>query len=122
MKPLQSNSPLAMITLLLLLFSPEVEADDCQPWTWNAKKRGLAVETGIPRDGARISKRSVEPGEVNCRNWGNTYEDVNYYTCMELANRYGITIEMFFVLNPTLDPDCDNIESDSKYCVDGCKL
>lgn len=63
----------------------------------------------------------ILPGEINCRYTADTYTDVNYYTCMDLANTYGITIDKFFVLNPQVTPDCGNIQPDSVYCVDGCE-
>lgn len=60
-------------------------------------------------------------GDLVCRNTGSTYADVNYYTCTQLANKYEITIEKFFMLNPGLDPGCGNIKPYTKYCVAGCK-
>ncbi|KAI1394610.1 hypothetical protein F4819DRAFT_501693 [Hypoxylon fuscum] len=48
-----------------------------------------------------------------------THDNVNYYTCTQLAERYDITVEMFFTLNPDLDPDCGNILPNTDYCVEG---
>jgi hypothetical protein len=63
----------------------------------------------------------VTAGDLVCRLPGRTYADVNYYTCTQLANKYGITIEKFFMLDPGLDPDCGNIKPYTDYCVAGCK-
>lgn len=75
-------------------------ADDCQPWTW---------------------KRDVVPGSVVCRYTLNSGPEVSYYTCTELANRYDISVELFFALNPDVDEDCKNIKPNTEYCVAGCK-
>jgi len=77
-------------------------ADDCQPWTWSAK-------------------RDVVPGKVVCRYTLNSGKEVNYYTCTELANKYDISIELFFTLNPEVDQDCKTIKPNTEYCVAGCK-
>jgi hypothetical protein len=70
-----------------------------------------------------IASGDVAAGEVNCRYTGSTEDmDINYYTCTALAVRYGITIELFFLLNPELHPDCGNIQADTDYCVQGCKM
>jgi hypothetical protein len=61
------------------------------------------------------------PGDIVCRLNGTTSANVNYYTCTELANRFGITIETFFILNPSVDKDCETIKPKTKYCVAGCK-
>lgn len=39
-----------------------------------------------------------------------------------MATKYGITVDFFFTLNPTLELDCSNIQPKTEYCVDGCKL
>jgi hypothetical protein len=61
-------------------------------------------------------------GEVNCRSTAPTTDQVNYYTCSLLAITYGITVEKFFTLNPTIDADCSNIQPNTNYCTAGCKL
>ncbi|KAF2429133.1 hypothetical protein EJ08DRAFT_650705 [Tothia fuscella] len=58
-------------------------------------------------------------GAVVCRYTGQTSGDVNYYTCTELANRYGIPVELFFTLNPNVDRDCRTIKPNTSYCVKG---
>jgi len=64
----------------------------------------------------------VKPGEINCRNWGETYDGVGYWSCNQLAQDYGITIEKFWELNPKLAPDCEGVKEYTQYCVAGCKL
>ncbi|OTA97428.1 carbohydrate-binding module family 18 protein [Hypoxylon sp. CO27-5] len=118
-----------MFHLLLALLSI-VAADDCKPSTWTAATlrtgatpsivANTTIKSWIRFKSASVAAiGSVKPGEVNCRYWGGTYEDVNYYTCTQLANKYDITIEKFFILNPDLDPDCGNIQPNTDYCVDG---
>lgn len=61
-------------------------------------------------------------GQVNCRYAANTEGmSINYYTCTELAQDYGIDVAKFFKLNPTVLPDCSNIKANTDYCVAGCK-
>ena len=50
-----------------------------------------------------------QPGEINYRYMGDTYEDANYYTCTELSEFHGVELEKLFTLNPTLLPDYSNI-------------
>jgi hypothetical protein len=47
--------------------------------------------------------------------------DINYYTCTELAQDYGISVAKFFKLNPKVLPDCSNIQANTDYCVAGCE-
>lgn len=57
--------------------------------------------------------------EVNCRFNTTSPAAVGYYTCTELAERYRITIEKFFQLNPLLDPACSSIQAGNTYCAAG---
>jgi hypothetical protein len=84
-------------------------ADDCQPWTWNTK-----------RD--IVPDQVVIPGQIVCRYTTFSGEEVNYYTCTEIANKYSILVEKFFKLNPDLDKDCKTIEPNTEYCVAGCEF
>jgi hypothetical protein len=110
-------------------------ADDCRPVTWSndAKVARFAEVTGTPMmstptaspgsdSSGRITILEVKPGELNCRAWARTYNEVNYYTCKEISDMYEITTDFFFWLNPTLKTDCSNIQPKSKYCTDGCKF
>jgi hypothetical protein len=65
---------------------------------------------------------SPTTSQVNCRYANDTGDmDINYYTCTAMADRYGITTDIFFLLNPSLKTDCSNIKADTDYCVSGCK-
>jgi hypothetical protein len=64
---------------------------------------------------------AVAPGEVNCRYTATSSASVNYYTCTELADWYYITVEQFFLWNPTVNKECSNVKPNTEYCVDGCK-
>lgn len=64
---------------------------------------------------------AIQPGELNCRFWDETYDDPNNYTCTRMAEVFGISVEDFFSMNPTLLPDCSNIEPNTEYCVIGCE-
>jgi hypothetical protein len=129
------------LALSLLFTQPlGVLANDCQPITWTkdrAAKRSPAGATDtavVPIASAvmpivarnesetRITRPPIQPGEINCRFWHKTYEDPNYYACTEMANLYGITLKDFFFLNPTVLPDCSNLEPNTKYCVIGCEF
>ena len=120
-------SPLSLLLLLSFSPLPAVAANECQPSTWNNARR--SVPTGVSpilkvRDGPPIgaNSSSIAPGSVNCRFTSRTYDDVNYYTCTELAETFGIINELFFVLNPSLQKDCSNIQPNTKYCVAGCEF
>ncbi|KAH4376940.1 hypothetical protein HBH99_208780 [Parastagonospora nodorum] len=62
---------------------------------------------------------AVAPGEVNCRYTTTSSASVNYYTCTELADWYYITVEQFFLWNPTVNKECSNVKPNTEYCVDG---
>lgn len=80
------------------LLSLARSADECQPHQW---------------------KRDV--GDIMCRYHASSGDDVNYYTCMDLAITYDIPIDKFFELNPSVNANCDNIQASTQYCVKGCK-
>ena len=99
--------------------------DECRPSTWAASaNRGAPTSPPGPeitRHPESQSAKNAAPGDVNCRYWAETGEDVNYYTCTELAERYEITVDKFFQLNPGVDEDCSNLKPSTEYCVDGCE-
>lgn len=69
-----------------------------------------------------ITSGNISVGQVNCRYTANTAGmDINYYTCIQLADTYGISVEKFFMLNPSVLPDCSNIQANTDYCVARCK-
>jgi hypothetical protein len=133
MLALQMRTIFALSLTLSCFPNPSI-ADDCRPVTWSndAKVARFAEMTGTPiistpttsavsDSGGRITILEVKPGELNCRAWGRTYDQVNYYTCTEICNKYQIMTDYFFSLNPTLKKDCSDIQPKSKYCIDGCK-
>ncbi|KAF3804810.1 hypothetical protein GCG54_00004079 [Colletotrichum gloeosporioides] len=118
-------SSLSAVAHVLALLPLGEAADECQPATWVAK-RDLA-NFPSPTAGERpyvtpLVTRDIGealPGEVVCRSWGETDEEVNYYTCTELADFHWIDIETFFKLNPEINDDCSNIQPNTEYCTDG---
>ncbi|KAF6837098.1 hypothetical protein CMUS01_05151, partial [Colletotrichum musicola] len=120
--PLGAAAPSATLWLAILsspFFARVSSADQCQPYTWNSLARLAAVDDAadpVPTEGASID---VQPGDINCRYWADTPEDVSYFTCTELATRYEITNDQFFLLNPELSKDCSDIKPQAEYCVDG---
>jgi hypothetical protein len=128
MKLLQAGHSLILPLVFLLLSSPAaLAANDCQPSRWDNLARRDAPSGVLSvleaRDGPSIGANSSDftTGSINCRFPGRTYDDVNYYTCSQLAETYHITNELFFLLNPTLHNNCSNIQPNTKYCVAGCK-
>jgi hypothetical protein len=110
--------------LFFLSLRTVVASDDCRPanWTQHGLQRAVATPAVEFKVSASVGNMgNVLTGEVNCRYWGSTYADVNYYTCTQLAKFYGITNDKFFMLNPDIDPDCGNVQEFTKYCVAGCK-
>ena len=102
-------------------------ANDCQPVTWpdppEARQDGATAAIVFPRAPILESRQNgstLQPGQVNCRFHGRTYDKVNYYSCKELADTFLISVDEFFVLNPTLRRDCSNIVANTQYCVKGC--
>ncbi|OIW23389.1 hypothetical protein CONLIGDRAFT_637363 [Coniochaeta ligniaria NRRL 30616] len=131
------SSPLLSFALcgLLCTFSTVLASDECQPVTWlpGTRKRDMAQRApdvgihlastiatstaGIPT--ATPSKAPILPGQINCRRKYATSDAVNYYTCTELADEFGTSRDLFFLLNPALKPDCSNIQPYTNYCVIG---
>lgn len=122
------------ILFTLAFFPTDSIADDCRPVTWSndakiarfAEMTGTAtlstpITSSVRNTGGRIRILEVKPGELNCRAWARTHEHVNYYTCTEICDKYQITTDYFFWLNPTLKTDCSDIQPRSRYCYDGCK-
>lgn len=109
-------------------------ANDCQPVTWAKAAKRATITGGFTSQSATLkaavsttsasspSDTPIQPGQINCRAYGRTYDDVNYYTCTQLADMYGIVVDTLFKLNPDLETDCSNIKPNSEYCVDGCEL
>lgn len=118
---------LAVTTIL----GPVYAKDDCAPWTWkwNARVRDVpatAVVAAEPTPSAVVTpfankSASVAPGDIVCRSWAQTYDNVGYWSCKELADKFGITLDKFWLLNPQLAPDCKGVKSNTEYCVAGCE-
>lgn len=116
---------------LLLLRLPSSAANhECQPSTWyNDNHNRQAVPTGVmevftstlTEIATGEEQGDLLPGDINCRLPGRTFDVVNYYSCANLAETYSINLDHFFTLNPTLEPDCSNIQPNTEYCVRGCK-
>lgn len=123
------NSPLVIVGVSLLALLHAASADDCQPWTWkwDAARHGplAAAATGTPSQRVAVKPfvraATIEPGEINCRSWTQTYDNVGYWSCSQLADDFGITLDKFWLLNPKLAPDCEGIQPNTEYCVDGCE-
>lgn len=131
MKDLRCPTQSPIILLLFFTFFSlfpffVIAGNDCPPATWQSGPVRSAATTRTPAVTFKASASvanlgNAEPGQVNCRYSANTKNDVNCCTCAQLAKRYGITLEVFFMLNPDVNPDCGNIEQNTKYCVAGCK-
>lgn len=120
------SSQLLSSTLLLISSIVPIGADECPPATWGSSTLRDIVATPriVFNNSASVARigGDIKPGEINCRYPGSTYNDVNHDTCTKLAERYGIKLDVFFILNPELDPDCGNIQKYTNYCVAGCKV
>lgn len=109
--------------LTLILVSPSF-ADDCKPVTWSKPQKARRAEITSTAQAARtdtVTNIVCLSGEVNCRYWTDTGDDVNYYTCTQLSETFNIDTDTFFMLNPKVAKDCSNIEPRTTYCVTGCK-
>lgn len=119
---------------LFSILSLAIAANHCQPVTWPniqySERISVQREDSADYPGSNatveyhsiISTGNVTVGEINCRYSALTGNDVNYYTCTQLADKYDISNEAFFKINPKLLPDCSNIQPDTLYCVRGCKF
>lgn len=105
---------------------------ECRPATWKntatqsggVNSLGSLSKTADSSTSTRdsiVNRRYTPPGEINCRYSSTTTSNVNCYTCCQMAKKYKITIEAFFILNPNLTRDCKNIKPNTEYCVAGRK-
>jgi hypothetical protein len=69
-----------------------------------------------------ITTSNAAVGDVVCRYTTISASSVNYYTCTELSDYYGITLDIFLLLNPSLDRACERIKPNTEYWVAGCTL
>jgi hypothetical protein len=122
-------SSLPILTAILFSLTPSAIADDCSPVTWTnsdhinarAATSPFLAFTPTPSITSDVPNAILSPGDINCRYDTDTVDDVNYNTCTELCQRYQITTDLFFILNPDLKTDCSNIMPRTTYCVAGCK-
>lgn len=105
--------------------APSLDATLSSPATITGTISSLASTsfTGLPVTiSPLLGDGNTQPGEVNCRYTTNTRNmELNYYTCTAMADKYKIPVEKFFILNPGVHRNCDNLESNTDYCVKGCK-
>ncbi|KAK1499110.1 hypothetical protein CTAM01_07031 [Colletotrichum tamarilloi] len=125
-------------SLAILLFATTVDCitplssglastGKCKPVTWEDSTTPGRPAATISRPRACTTHTTIhgirgadtKPGEINCRYTSDTNENVGPETCQELATRYGITLDKFFLLNPSLDRDCGNILPCASYCTRG---
>ncbi|KAK4125682.1 carbohydrate-binding module family 50 protein [Parathielavia appendiculata] len=123
MKSLHRNGVLRLAVVLLPLAPSLVstqDESDCQPYRWDFGGLKMREDPAdpLPTQGTPIP---VALGEVNCRYWTTTPAEVNYYTCSQMAQRYSISNDVLFNLNPGLARDCSNVQPKTDYCVRGCK-
>lgn len=88
------------------------------PYTWSIMFRHFSSSSAALL--FCISTLPTAAGDIVCRYTTTTSALVNYYTCTELANFYGITVPKFLQLNPVVDEACSNIKANTEYCVAGC--
>ncbi|KAF6803402.1 hypothetical protein CSOJ01_10923 [Colletotrichum sojae] len=105
---------------LLMLLPLGRAADECQPYTWGDKPDLGSMPSPRPEVTRSVQERDkVLPGDVVCRAWGETDEEVNRHTCTELADFNWMDVGKFFKLIPVLKTDCSNIQTNTEYCTDG---
>jgi len=132
-------------TLFLLLVNPSTPCEfittalppsatgPCKPYTW---ANPTSLSSGGPSPTTIITSETptatpavpwksgsvIQEGDINCRYPAETRESVDEQTCARLAERYGISLERFYLLNPILRGDCKNVKPWTGYCVRGCKF
>ena len=129
MKSLHTNGALRLAVLFLTivpsLVSAQDQADDepyqCKPYQWSSNRLEIPQDPANPLPTQGISLPPVAVGEINCRYWTTTHAEVNSDTCLQMVQRYEITYDKLFMLNPGLARDCSNVQPKTDYCVYGCK-
>lgn len=120
---MQRPSPFVALVLFLCIWTVAAQ-DDCAPATWSkgsiSRRQPMALSHG-PSPKRILASEGILPGQINCRYSARTSSSVNYYTCFQMATRYAISVDLLLQLNPTLDPDCANVEPKTDYCVAGCE-
>ncbi|EGX91309.1 keratin-associated protein 5-5, putative [Cordyceps militaris CM01] len=100
-----------------------LDATSSSPPTITGISSSLASSssTGLPVTiSPLLGDSNTQAGEVNCRYTTNTDDmELNYYTCTALSDKYKIPVEKFFILNPEVHRNCDNLKPNTDYCVKG---
>ncbi len=118
---------LARLPLLLLLWKAELSQakDECQPITWGeadaSEDAFFDPLPPMPDQFAKFGPGGPKVGDLECQLYTSTDQEVNYFTCTEIAQYGRISNDEFFLWNPELKPDCSNIKSWSWYCIAGGK-
>ncbi|KAJ6783591.1 hypothetical protein PWT90_10348 [Aphanocladium album] len=112
-----SSRAYSLLPLLLYVLSTSqvVHAKDkCQPVTWGKRDLNSRSSTNqlppIPDQSAKFGPDGPKAGDLVCRFYIPAKADVNYYTCMALAQIANIDNEDFFAWNPDLKTDCSNVK------------
>ncbi len=125
MESLHRNGALRLavlfLTLVPSLVSAQDQAEGCQPYRWSSNGLEMPHDPADPLPTQGTSIPPVTAGEINCRYWTTTPAEVNYYTCSQMSQRYSISNDKLFNLNPSLARDCSNVQPKTDYCVKGCK-
>ncbi|KAI1473178.1 carbohydrate-binding module family 50 [Daldinia caldariorum] len=116
---LLSTTSLSLI--IFLRHTAAISTGICSPVTWKGTYSATSkTRSPKPQHTRNVVYNSpIQPGEINCRYWGETDDEIDKDTCSYLSRRYQITIDKFFKLNPDLDQDCGNLRPYTEYCVDG---
>ncbi|KAK3372074.1 hypothetical protein B0H63DRAFT_563576 [Podospora didyma] len=86
----------------------------------NREGMDLATDAGHQFTPALMPRGEIGVGQVNCQyESAPTPEDVDATTCQALADKYLVSIDTIFLLNPSLKRDCSNVKPNTQYCVKG---
>ncbi|KAL8357733.1 hypothetical protein RB601_009263 [Gaeumannomyces tritici] len=91
----------------------------CQPHRWSWDDEPELASLFMEPDVELRAAVEIKPGDVNCRRWDQTTDNVGYWTCNELATKHGLDLDKFWELNPALAPSCEAIKPATEYCVRG---
>ncbi|KAK1966744.1 hypothetical protein LY78DRAFT_669500 [Colletotrichum sublineola] len=106
-------------SFLFFHLSSAQDRDVCKPsYAWDSLS-AICTDADEPWPAPQVTCIHVEPGEINCRYWADTPEEVSSLTCSHLASYYQLPYDRFFFLNPDLKKDCSNIKPKTEYCVAG---
>ncbi|KAK7926866.1 hypothetical protein PG985_003864 [Apiospora marii] len=105
--------------LLLASLAPADALKNRKPYNWD-DVNGVPTTPAKRQTSANAGESDhAEPGVVNCRSWARTTKKADDGSCAEASERYQITLDLFFLLNPGVSLDCSNIQPQTDYCIDG---